>query len=202
MYSVPRSTTPAATSLSGSPTDAQIVARSLSDPAAFTAIFDRHHDTIHRYLLRRFPAAVADDIASETFLRAFDARARFDAGRADTARPWLFGIALNLTRRHRRDDRRGLRALHRHGLPGTHASDVEAIHARVDAGAQSRALEDAVGGLSDRLRQPFLLFVWAELSYAEIAVAVGVPIGTVRSRIARARDQLRAALPPTFTEDS
>ena len=183
----------------GRPTDAQLVARSISDPSAFTAIFDRHHSAIHRYLLRRLPAAVADDVASETFLRAFDARGRFDATRADSARPWLFGIAVNLSRRHRRDERRGLRALSRHGVSRDGgAADLDAVHGRLDAAACEHVLEAALRGLSERLRQPLLLHVWGELTYAEVAVALDVPIGTVRSRIARARDELRSALP---TED-
>jgi RNA polymerase sigma-70 factor (ECF subfamily) len=183
----------------GRPTDAQVVARSISDPSAFTAIFDRHHGAIHRYLLRRLPGAVADDVASETFLRAFDARGRFDATRADSARPWLFGIAVNLARRHHRDERRGLRALLRHGVSRDgSATDFDAIHGRLDAAARELILGAALRGLSDRLRQPLLLHVWGELTYAEVAVALDVPIGTVRSRIARARDELRSALP---TED-
>lgn len=181
------------------PTDAQVMARSIVEPSAFTAIFDRHHDAIHRYLLRRLPAAVADDLASETFLRAFDSRTRFDATRADSARPWLFGIAVNLARRHRRDERRGSRALSRHGVSRDNsAGDLDAVHGRLDAAAYADVLEAAVRNLSDRLRDPLLLHVWGELTYAEVAVALDLPIGTVRSRIARARDGLRSALP---TED-
>ena len=192
--STPSSAPPAAGT--GRPTDAQLVARSISDPSAFTAIFDRHHSAVHRYLLRRLPAAMADDLASETFLRAFDARGRFDATRADSARPWLFGIAVNLARRHRRDEWRGLRALSRHGVgEDGSAPDLDAVHRRLDAAAWEHVLEAALRGLSDRLREPLLLHVWGELTYAEVAVTLELPIGTVRSRIARARDELRYALP-------
>ena len=90
-------------------TDARVIARSLDEPAVFAALFDRHYDSVHRYLARRVGPDIAAELASETFTTAFDVRRRYDPGRSD-ARPWLFGIATNLVRHHRRSEGRRLRA--------------------------------------------------------------------------------------------
>ena len=121
------------------------------------------------------------DLASETFTRAFAARRRYDALRGEE-RPWLFGIANNPLRRHYRDEERRLRALAR--------LDVR----RDDAWPDEPRLADALGALSRDERDVLLLFAWADLTYEEIATALGLPVGTVRSRLHRARAQFRAAL--------
>ena len=78
-------------------TDAQAIGASLADPEAFAVLFDRHFDAIHGYAQRRVGPDLADEIAAETFTRAFDRRRRYDSSR-DDARPWLLGIATNLLR--------------------------------------------------------------------------------------------------------
>jgi RNA polymerase sigma-70 factor (ECF subfamily) len=113
--------------------------------------------------------------------RAFAARKRYDALRGDE-RPWLFGIANNLLRRHYRDEERRLRAFAQ--------LDVR----RDDVWPNEPRLADALAALSREERDVLLLFAWADLAYDEIAVALGVPVGTVRSRLHRARAQFRAAL--------
>lgn len=89
-----------------------VIEQSLGRPQAFAAIFDRHFDAVHDYARRRLGKSLAEEITSETFIRAFDRRASFDRARVD-ARPWLFGIAANLMRRHWRTERRRLAALER-----------------------------------------------------------------------------------------
>jgi RNA polymerase sigma-70 factor (ECF subfamily) len=91
------------------PSDGAAIAASLSDPTRFGALFDRHFAEINRYLARRVGLVLADELAAETFVIAFRSRQRYDAGQAD-ARPWLYGIAANLARRHWRTERRRLRA--------------------------------------------------------------------------------------------
>jgi DNA-directed RNA polymerase specialized sigma24 family protein len=83
------------------PSDALAIERSLREPERFTQLFDRYYVEIHGYVARRLGASRADDVASETFLIAFDRRRRYDLA-CPSARPWLYGIASNLIARHRR----------------------------------------------------------------------------------------------------
>jgi RNA polymerase sigma factor (sigma-70 family) len=176
------------------PTDAQAIAASVAGPDAFAVVFDRHYDAIARYLRRRFESTVADELAAETFLQAFDARSRYDTSRGD-ARAWLFGIATNLASRHYRSEARRLQAYLRTGVDATHDAGLDGADSRVDAAALSGALVAGLSRLDDAERDVLLLFAWAELSYEEIATALQIPIGTVRSRLHRARGELRTRLP-------
>ena len=174
------------------PADNVVIAESFVTPASFGPIFDRHFDPIHAYLQRQLGTDLADDLASETFLVAFDRRASFDLGR-ESARPWLFGIAANLTRRHHRDVRRRLNAYARTGVdPALDAFD--GIEERADAAALRGALGAALAQLPKEELETLLLHAWAELTYSEIAEALGVPVGTVRSRLNRTRGRLHEPL--------
>lgn len=170
------------------PTDAAVIEVSLSRPQAFASIFDRHFDAVHGYARRRLGSTFAEEIAAETFTRAFDRRASFDRSHGD-ARPWLFGIAANLMRRHWRAERRRLRA---YGRLDAREQESEAGD-RVD-------LVAALDGIPAKEREALLLFALADLSYEEIALALEVPVGTVRSRLARARDRLRKGLDGALPE--
>ena len=164
--------------------DAAAIRRSLREPSAFAPVFDRHFDAVHRYVQRRVGGDLAEDLAAETFARAFDRRRRYDP-RYPNARAWLLGIATNVMRRHWRTEQRRLEALSRVGPPS----------AAEDAGDTARAeVFSALRLLSRRDREAVLLYAWADLSYEEIAVALEVPVGTVRSRLARARRLLRERL--------
>lgn len=156
----------------------------------FATIFDRHYDAIHRYLARRVGPDLADDLAAETFTEAFDVRHRFDTVHPN-ARPWLFGIATNLLRHHYRAEARRLRAYARLDPPAAPADASDEIETRLDAEGAGPAIAAAVGRLSADERNVLLLFAWADLRYEEIAVALRIPIGTVRSRLNRARGRLR-----------
>jgi RNA polymerase sigma-70 factor (ECF subfamily) len=161
-------------------TDAQAIGASLADPEVFAVLFDRHFDAIHGYAQRRVGPDLADEIAAETFTRAFDRRGRYDSSR-DNARPWLLGIATNLLRHHWRSERRRLDAYARGGRREHHEL----------SGPIAAELVVALKALPRREREPLLLLAWADLSYEEIAAALGAPVGTVRSRISRARARLR-----------
>lgn len=95
--------------------DAEEIQASWSDPQRFAVVFDRHFAALHRFLRRRVGKDLADDLAAETFARAFGARHRYDLVYQD-ARPWLFGITANLLRRHRRTERQRLLAQARMGV--------------------------------------------------------------------------------------
>jgi RNA polymerase sigma-70 factor (ECF subfamily) len=176
--------------------DAALIAASLDTPLAFATVFDRHYDFVHRYLGRRVGLDIADDLASETFTTAFRVRARYDLAHSD-ARPWLLGIATNLVRHHRRAEVRRLRAYER--LEVAQAEDLEedAVAARADAAAAGPWIACALARIPDADRDALLLLAWADLTYAEIAIALEIPIGTVRSRIHRARQRLRELLDPS-----
>jgi RNA polymerase sigma factor (sigma-70 family) len=174
-------------------TDAQAIAASVADETRFALIFDRHFMAIHRYLYRRVGREIADDLAAETFAEAFDHRRGYDPDRED-ARPWLFGIASNLLRHHRRAERRRLLAYVRTGVDPVVEIDVDAVHRRVDAESAGPRIALALARLDARDREALLLFAWAELTYPQIAEALGIPVGTVRSRIHRARRNARALL--------
>jgi RNA polymerase sigma factor (sigma-70 family) len=172
--------------------DGEAVRASVADPQAFAPVFDRHFDAVHRFVRRRVGATVAQDVAAETFLRAFEARDRFDVTRGD-ARPWLYGIAVNLLGHHYRSEERQLRAYARTGVdPGL--VDEERADARLDAAAARRQLAAALADLQPGDRDALLLHAWAGLEYAEIAEALDIPVGTVRSRLNRARELVRRRL--------
>jgi RNA polymerase sigma-70 factor (ECF subfamily) len=131
-----------------------VIAASLSDAAHFGAIFDRHFAEINRYLARRVGLVLADEIAAETFVIAFRSRDHYQPGNPD-ARPWLYGIAANLARRHWRTERRRLRAYARTGVDpiGDEAAEIDR---RVDAAAAGPELAAALASLSAGLGGPQL----------------------------------------------
>jgi RNA polymerase sigma factor (sigma-70 family) len=147
----------------------------------FERLFDEHFDAVYGYLARRIGPDLARDLAAETFTRAFAGRKRFDPRRG-APRAWLFGIAHNLVRRHYRDEERRLRALSRY--------DITAV----DEPGDEPRLAEALHALAREERDVLLLFAWADLDYAGIADALEIPVGTVRSRLHRARARLRDAL--------
>jgi RNA polymerase sigma factor (sigma-70 family) len=173
--------------------DARIIAASASDPQLFALIFERHYDAVFSYVGRRVGQEIADELAAETFLVAFRARQRYDAARP-IARPWLLGIATNLLRHHHRTEVRRFRAYARLERPGPSAGDFDRADARLDAARARPYLLRALADLSREERDAVLLLAWADLSYDEIAHALGIPIGTVRSRLHRARVRMRELL--------
>ena len=174
--------------------DARAIADSLRRPSAFEAVFTRHFAAVHRYAQQRVGVDAADEIAAETFLQAFDNRRRFDAAQP-SARPWLLGIATNLMRRRWRDEKRQLAAYAR-TLEVAVADGAAVESAAPPVGGVDRELAAALASLTGDDRDALLLYVWADLSYQEIGDALAVPIGTVRSRISRARRRLRERLAP------
>ena len=158
----------------------------------FEAVFDAHFDAVHGYLRRRV-GGVAEDLAAETFARALAGYASFDSQRGEM-RAWLFGIATNLVHGHRRSEARRLRAYAREASRSTPpAAEIEAA-GRLDAADQAARAAVAIAQLSRADRDVLLLTAWADLTYEEIAVALDVPVGTVRSRLHRARAAVRTHL--------
>jgi RNA polymerase sigma factor (sigma-70 family) len=183
------------------PTDAEVLA---GPPEEFGLLFERYSRVLYGYCARRVGPDLAEDVVAQTLLTAFEQRRRFDQS-AETARPWLFGIATNLLRNHRRAEVRGWRAFARTGadpLDGARrVTDGIADRAdeRIDAAQEIRAIAGALAAMPRGHREVLLMYAWSGLDYAELAAALELPIGTVRSRLHRARARLREALPPRIT---
>jgi RNA polymerase sigma factor (sigma-70 family) len=177
----------------GSAEDGEVIGRSLAEPRAFAIVFERHYARIWRYLCRRAGRTAADDLASETFLRAFSGRRDYDLARSD-ARPWLYGIATNLLREQSRREARRLRAYSRSPQTDSASDGLEEAEGRLDAAALAPTVAAALASLSPPDRDALLLLALTELDYEGIAVATGVPVGTVRSRLHRARRRIRLEL--------
>lgn len=172
-------------------TDAEVIASSWKAPAAFGELFDRHATTMFRYFVRRVGPDDADSLLGELFRIAFEKRAGFDIERAE-ARPWLYGIASNLLARHRQAEARRLDATARLVNSSTAAVDaISEIDARLDAKRLWAAVAAAIARLPREERDALLLFAWEGMPYDQIAIALDVPVGTVRSRLNRARGRLR-----------
>lgn len=157
-----------------------------STAAGFAEVYERHVGRVARYMARRVGNAAAEDLCAEVFVRALRGRDGYVAERA-TALPWLLGIANHVICDHRRAERRRLAMIERLAqitpeLIGAH----EPASLAPELAGELRRLPDA-------LRDTFLLVVWGELSYEEAAGALSVPVGTVRSRVARARERLAQA---------
>ncbi|HEX2848957.1 MAG TPA: phosphoribosylaminoimidazolesuccinocarboxamide synthase [Acidimicrobiales bacterium] len=173
--------------------DAEVILESLGDPGRFGEIFDRHAQAIYRFLGRRVGADDGGDLLSEVFLAAFESRQRYDT-RVPMALPWLYGIASNLLSKHFRKRAGELRAMERVVRP-THLDGTDdAVVASVDAQLHVRAVAHLLAKLTAAEREVLLLHAWEELTYEELAVALGIPVGTVRSRLNRTRRKLRVGL--------
>lgn len=180
-------------------TDNEVIERSSGEPGAFALLYDRHAPAIYRYAARRIGGDGAEDVMSETFLVAFERRSAYDLAVVD-ARPWLLGIATRLMRKHVRVEARAWKGMVA-GFAASLAPDlIEQAGARLDAAQVIRRLASALRSLSASDRDTLLLYAWGDLDYAGIAEALEVPIGTVRSRLNRARRLLRQAAGALETE--
>jgi RNA polymerase sigma factor (sigma-70 family) len=175
----------------GQPTDAEVWRLAASGEAdAFGVLFERHGRAVYNFCFRRTANwAAAEDLTSIVFLEAWRRRSevRLKDGRA---LPWLLGVATNVLRNRRRSERRHRAALAR--LPLERGADfADDVDARLDDERRMQAALRTVATLPRRERDVLALCVWAGLSYEDAAVALGLPIGTVRSRLSRARARLR-----------
>lgn len=175
--------------------DAAVLAASVTEPERFVSIYDRHFEEIYRYVAGRLGRDVADDLAAETFLIAFRKRDRFDPARG-SVRPWLYGIATRLVGQHRRQERRRHRAIARAEprVPTRSEGYEERVADAVTAEHLGPRLVSALMGLRRGDRDVLLLVALGDLSHQEVALALGIPYGTVGSRLSRARKKLRHAL--------
>jgi len=179
----------------GSESDAAVIKASLTEPGCFGELFDRHATLVFRFLVRRVGVDAAEPLLGDVFRVAFEKRASYEL-ELSSARPWLYGIATNLLAHHRRGEARRIAATARLLATQGPADDrTDEVVSRLDAVELWPHVATAVEGLPEGERDALLLYAWEELSYDEIAVALGVPVGTVRSRLNRARRTLRELRP-------
>ncbi|MFC4242677.1 RNA polymerase sigma factor [Gryllotalpicola reticulitermitis] len=172
--------------------DSEIVLRSLSEPAVFGALYERYADLVYRYTTSRVGQTFADDVTSETFLVAFQRRRAFDPERGQVS-AWLMGIATTLMKKHAREEARTIRSAAAELAAASVPTDVfEQLGTRLDAAALVGRIADALARLPAKYRDVLLLHAWADLDYPGIAQALDIPVGTVASRLNRARTTLRA----------
>ena len=175
--------------------DAALIQAARNDSTSFGTLFERHFDAVYRFCARRIGGDLAEDIAGETFRRAFEARRSYDL-RQPNALPWLYRIARNLVRDAIRakavEDRAyaGLRALARTRTLSEEDQASQSAEARAELAQLARLLVAEPQEDVDAL----FLHVWDGLSYVEVATALGIPVGTVRSRLSRLRQRLETAL--------
>ena len=180
--------------------DAALIAASLDQPGRFGPLFDRHATVLHRYLVRRIGPDDADTLVGEVFRIAFEKRHTYDLTRP-LARPWLYGIATNLLARHRRREARRYHAMARLAAQRVPAVELDDRVSDVfDAAGRWERVAAAVADLPEPERDALILHVWEGLSYEEVAGALDIPVGTVRSRLNRARGRLRELAAPSGGE--
>jgi RNA polymerase sigma factor (sigma-70 family) len=158
---------------------------------SFDDVFAAEFEPLHAYISRRLGVAAADDLTGETFAIAY--RRWVDVDPTRPIKPWLYGIASNLIRHQWRKERRMLRAYARTGVDPALAEEDSSL-GRLDAQAERGRLVAALAELRPEEREVLLLHAWTELSDAEIAGALSLPLGTVKSRLSRAREQVRNRL--------
>lgn len=174
-------------------TDGEIIRLARDNPAVFGELYDRHASALYRYAARRAGEFAADDVIAETFLVAWERLGSYDLNHED-ARPWLFGIATNLLRRHHRSEARMLKAAAKAALRDSVADESDRVAAQTDALVATGSIALALKSMAAIDRDTLLLYAWGDLTYEGIAAAMDVPIGTVRSRLNRARRTLRIEL--------
>jgi RNA polymerase sigma factor (sigma-70 family) len=170
------------------------------DDEAFGMLFDRHSRTVYNFCFRRTADwSAAEDLTSVVFLETWKRRGelRMESG---SLLPWLYGVATNVLNNHRRSLRRHRDALARIPALPSSPDDAEEVTARLDAERQMRQVLESIKALPRKDREVLALCVWEGLGYNEAAEALGIPVGTVRSRLARARARLRDGTDPPVAE--
>ena len=175
-------------------TDGTLIERSYRGrPDAFVEVVRRHETAVHGFLARRAGPQFAADLLGEVWLRAFAGRGGYDPAHPD-ARPWLYGIARNVLRAHWRARRASGDPV---TAPEAACDPWEAVVDRLDAAARVGTLVAALRALPPAEREVLLLVAWEQLTPAQAAAVLGVPQGTARSRLHRARAALRLSLEET-----
>ena len=168
------------------------------DEQAFAALYRRHKDSVYRFaLLYCGSPAVASDVAQDTFLHFITQPGQFDPTRGSVG-AWLCGIARNLARKHfnHREDATDPHDLQDDRAMGEAHVDRDSPLERLLRAEAAEEVRQAVAAIAPHYRDVLILCELSELSYAEAAQVCGIDIGTVRSRLSRARSLLAHRLAP------
>ncbi len=161
---------------------------------ALTTLFDRYADAVYTYCFRRTASwSTAEDASATVFLEIWRGRSKVITS-GGSALPWLYGVANNVCRNATRSSHRWTRARSRLPLPQSEHDHADSVADRLDSERQMASVLAALAGLSQPEQDVLALVVWSALSYDAAATALGVPVGTVRSRLARARRRLVIAV--------
>lgn len=164
----------------------------VSDPDAFTVLVEQCQTQVYAYLARRAPAH-AEDLLARVWVEAYSARHGYDPS-LGSARAWLFGVARHVLHRHWREQASAPRG---HSLSAADEPAIDPwdeVDRHVDSAALAVPLRRALSELPDVDREMLLLIAWEQLTPTEAAAVVGVPPGTARTRLHRARSRMRAAM--------
>lgn len=169
------------------------------EPDAFKELFNGYAGRVYNHAFRVTGNwATAEEVVALTFLEVWRLRARVNA-EGGSLLPWLLGICVNVTRNMARAERRHQAAISRLPQQSVVSDFAEEVASRLDDVAAMRAVRSAIDRLSPRERDVLALCVWSGLSYHDVAEALGIPVGTVRSRLSRARKKLdKLALGPAL----
>ena len=160
------------------------------DHEAFERIFDRHADLVYRFVQRRTgDKTLAEDTTSEVFLEAWRQRRKVQLV-SGSLRSWLLGVASNLIRRYWRSAHRRNAAIARLPAPGLEPDHADSVSERLDDQQRLIDLHARLEAMPSKNAEVLLLWAWEELSYEEISRVLQIPVGTVRSRLSRARAHL------------
>jgi RNA polymerase sigma-70 factor (ECF subfamily) len=170
-------------------------ARGATEAEVFGDLFDRHARAVFAFCARRTAdLSLAEDLTSIVFLEAWRNRRRTQLAAAENPLPWLLGVANNVVRNAIRSQQRYRAALRRLPAPSVvHGIDDDAV-APIETEEALREALRAIGSLSEGERDVVIFVLWSDLSYEEAALALGIPVGTVRSRLSRARSKLQSSL--------
>jgi RNA polymerase sigma factor (sigma-70 family) len=165
------------------------------DAQAFEGIYNAHADRVHGFAFRRTGSwDLADEITSQVFLEAWRRRTEVDLQPDDVILPWLLGVAANLMRNAGRKEQRYQAFLSTQGLQPSVPDFADDVAGALDSRRELDLLRLALDHLGDDDRDLLLLCVADGLTPGEVATALGMPAGTVRSRLSRARARLRQLL--------
>ncbi|MCX7621285.1 MAG: sigma-70 family RNA polymerase sigma factor, partial [Acidimicrobiales bacterium] len=158
----------------------------------FERLYRELEAPVFRYLAKRLGPDMAEELMAQAFTDAWVGRHRYSPERGPAA-GWIWGIVTNLVKRHYRSERRQLRAYARRGVDPLAGSVGEPeVDSRLDAAQLFPKVARALASMRDEDRDVLLLYAYAGLGYQQIAEALGISVGTVKSRLSRARARLAA----------
>lgn len=171
------------------------------DREAFSELYEEHARSVYNHAFRLTGDwSVAEEVMGDTFLDAWRGRGKLEPG-DDSLKPWLLGVATNKARNANRGLGRRLAFLARRPAPAPVADFAEETAGRIDDARQLAAVREVYGRLRRGEQEVLALCVWSGLDYAQAAEAMGIPVGTVRSRLSRARARLRKLAEQRLTEE-